>query len=304
MKHVFIINPVAGKKSSADIILEQLKEIKDFEYEVHYTEYVNDAYDYTKKLCQENPEIDYRFYACGGDGTVNEVVNGIYGYANASFTVFPCGSGNDFVKAFRGADFKNVSSLVNGEEIKIDAIKANDKYGVNIVNVGFDAGVSYNFIKFKRWPLVSGNFAYILALLYSLFKEMKHEGQIYIDGELKFDGKFLMTSACNGICCGGSFYFAPNAIINDGKLDDLFIKKVSVFKFLRMVKKFKNGTYIDDPKYQKFVSMNYAHNIEIKSKKILKCGIDGEAFLSDDVKIEIIPSALRFVQPKLANENE
>lgn len=298
MKHVFIVNPTAGKKSSLEIIENALKN-EEIDYEIYVTKCIGDAKEFSKKKVLEDPTTEYRFYACGGDGTVNEVINGIYGHSNASFSVYPCGSGNDFVKASRGKDFTNIHNLINGEEKAIDVIKVNDCYGVNIFNAGFDASVAYNMVKFKRWPLVSGKMAYNLGLIKSLFTDMSHKGEIYADDKLLFSGKFLMTSLCNGICCGGAFYFAPNANIDDGRLYHLLVKKVGLIKFLSLVGKFKTGEYINYPeKYGKIILNDYYSKVRIVTKKPLKCGIDGETFLSNDITIEVIPSSLRFVCPK------
>ena len=104
MKYIFIINPAAGKEDSERELLNLLKERKDFDFDVYYTKSQKDATYYIRKYRKENPDGYLCFVACGGDGTVNEVINGIYGLDNVSFGIWPCGSGNDYVKYFGGAD--------------------------------------------------------------------------------------------------------------------------------------------------------------------------------------------------------
>lgn len=99
MKHVFIINPTAGKSDSRQKIYdmaEKLRQEHGLEVQCLLTKKQGHATEIARRLCQSGEEL--RFYACGGDGTVNEVANGIIGYDNAAMTVIPVGTGNDFLK--------------------------------------------------------------------------------------------------------------------------------------------------------------------------------------------------------------
>ena len=301
-KHIFIVNPVAGKKNQTDFIKEELDKIPNFEYTLYNTKEVGDATKYVHNMCKENPDVELKFYACGGDGTVNEVVSGLIGYPNASFTCYPCGSGNDFVKASCEYDFTSLVSLIDSDEKKIDLLKVNGHNSINIINIGFDAAVSYNMAKFKKWPGVSGKGAYNLALVYSLFNDMRHKGKVYVDDKLVYDGKFLLTAACNGICCGGGYYFMPKAKIDSGVIEQMFVKKIGLFKFLKYVKQFKNGTYEKYPILMKYINLYKGRKIKVISTngKYLKYGYDGENGISKEIDIEIYPSALRFFFPKKA----
>ena len=153
--------------------------------------------------------------------------------------------------------------------------------------------------KFKKWPLVSGKGAYNLSLIYSLFTDMRHKAKIYVDDELAYDGKFLLTAACNGVCCGGSFYLMPNAILDDGIIDQILAKQIGLFKLLRHVNKIKSGTYEQYPSVKKFINIYHCKKIKIISTngKYLKYGYDGENGISKEINIEIIPHALRFFIP-------
>ena len=299
MKHVFIINPAAGKKDSTEYIRNILSKRNDIEYEIYNTKGLGDATKFVTELCESNHEEFYKFYACGGDGTVNEVVNGIVKYPNASFTVYPCGSGNDFVKASKNYDFTDINALIDGEMIDIDLIKVNGKYSANIVNAGFDAATAHRMVKFKRWPLVSGKMAYNLAIVVSLLREMKHKGKIYVDDELVFDGDFLLTAACNGICCGGGFYFAPNASIENGLIEQLVVKKISRLKFISYVKYIKKGTYQEQEKLKKYISVYKVKKIKIETEKNVVYAVDGETQETKQIEIEICPKIVKFYRPKV-----
>ncbi len=166
MLHVFIINPTAGKKDSTKEIKENIYSyFKEDECIVHVTEYPNDAEHFAKQIALDNPSKKIRFYSCGGDGTLNEIINGVYGFDNVSVTSYPMGSGNDFVKYYgKREDYLNVEALVNGTEVDIDLIEFNGRLGVNVFNMGFDANVAESMQKYKRFPFVGGKGAYVMGV--------------------------------------------------------------------------------------------------------------------------------------------
>lgn len=307
MKHIFIVNPVAGKKKDkSEKIREELEELvkqeefSDLNYEVYETKGVGDATEYVRSCLLENTNNEfYRFYACGGDGTINEVANGIVGFSNCSFACYPCGSGNDFIKNFSENDFSNLKSIILGSEKDIDLIKVNGRYCININNIGFDAAVAYNMVKFKRWPLVTGKGAYNLGLIKSIFRETKHYANIYVDDEMLDINGFLLVCACNGICCGGSYYCSPKSIVDDGIMDVIVIPHMSILKFVKFEKKYKNGTYQEDEKIMSMLRVINAHKLKVvATKKDIIYGLDGESFKSKEINVEICNKIVKFVVPK------
>ena len=298
MKHIFIINPKSGKKDSTEYISKYLKEnYNDLNYEIYNTTQVGDAIRFVKERCETKKE-PITFYACGGDGTLNEVVNGVFGYDDVYITVYPCGSGNDFIKVFgKENHFKDLSNLINGKSRKIDVLNVNGRYSINMCNLGFDGAVAYNMIKFKRWPLVTGKGAYNIALVYSLIFKMKHKCKIYIDEEEVFNGKMLLTAVGNGLCCGGGYYCLPKANVEDGLIDIVYVKTLSRFKFIGLVGKYKDGTYLGDPKYDKYMKYTTCKKIKLISEKPIAYSIDGECDLSNEININIEPKAINFVVP-------
>ena len=105
-------------------------------------------------------------FACGGEGTFYEVLNGAIGCDNINLGVIPCGSANDFLKYFENTEsFIDISAQVSGETIKMDAIKAGDRYCINGCSAGMDAIVARDMSIFKNWPLISGKAAYNLAII-------------------------------------------------------------------------------------------------------------------------------------------
>ena len=286
MKYIFIINPKSGKKDSTVYIKDYLeKNYNDLKYEIYNTKAVGDAIKYVKNVCEAKEE-PITFIACGGDGTLNEVINGVYGYNDVYVSVYPCGSGNDFVKVFGKTNhFLDLNKIINGENRVIDVLKVNNRYTINMCNLGFDASVAYKMHVFRKWPLVSGKGAYNLALAFSLIFKMKHKCVIEIDGEEIFNGNMLLTAIGNGLCCGGGYYCLPKAIIDDGKMDVVFIKKISRFTFIKLVKKYKNGTYLDDPRYYKFITYKKCKTLTLKSQKDIAYSLDGECETTKEINV-------------------
>ena len=149
MKHLFIVNPVAGGKDRHEYVAEQARlalEGSADAYEVYITTAPMDACAKIKAEAASGEEL--RVYACGGDGTLNECVNGAVGHDNVAVTHFPCGTGNDFIKMFGEEKdrFFDLSDLVRGEVRPLDVMECCGRYAVNICSVGAThqtAGAAY-----------------------------------------------------------------------------------------------------------------------------------------------------------------
>lgn len=298
MKHVFIINPIAGPSDISGKLTKILEDSYSYlDYEIYITQSVNDAHNYVSKYL-ENTKEEVTFYSCGGDGTLNEVISGAYGFDNARVACYPCGSGNDYIKYYgKCEDFLDLDSLINGTSHKVDLIKVNDHYSINICNLGFDALACLNMIKFKNKKFVGKN-AYTFGVLYSLLFGMKHICKIEVDGKLVKDGNVLLASIANGICYGNGYYCAPDSINDDGLLDICIVKKICRIRFMSIIKKYKNGKYLHDPKYKKIVTYLRGKNVKIIGAKPIAYCVDGEVFTEQKIDISIIEAGINFVIPK------
>lgn len=298
MKHIFVINPASGVKNSGPEIIEKVKELlEEDEYVIYETKGQGDAILFTKEFIETHPSDELRFYACGGDGTLNEVVNGAIGYPNVQVTNYPVGSANDFLKYFEGRDFHNLESLINGEVVSTDIIKFNERYIINVFNVGYDAKVVDLQRKFKRWPLVSGNFAYTLGVIFGLLGKMSHKMKIKVDDELIYDGKVTMVAVANSICYGGSYHCAPLAKIDDNILDVCIVKKVSIPTFAKLAKIYQKGEHLTSEKTKNYIAYKQGKNVQIEIEKPLIYSIDGELGSSNNIVLEIIGKSINFVIP-------
>ena len=240
MRHILIINPVAGKRGDTGALMETAAKLQRQTGEA-FTCILTQRPGHAMEKCRAIAETGeaVRFYACGGDGTANEVAAGILGFPNAAMTCVPIGTGNDFIKATGVAaeNFMNIEKQINGKSAPIDLIKYNGEICVNICNMGFDANTAMDMPKFRKLPFVSNHLAYYLSLLYNFLKKWGRYMEVYADGELLYNGDTMMCAVGNGISCGGGFYVTPAAKIDDGYIDVSAVsppEKKKVFKFAKV----------------------------------------------------------------------
>lgn len=298
MEHVFIVNPAAGKKDATEAVAGYLKKNgSGIKYTIYVTKHQGDATSYVKKRCEETDE-PLRFYACGGDGTLNEVVNGAYGYKNVAVGFFPCGSGNDFIKSFpEYRDFFSLENIIKGRTVPVDLIKLNNRLCINICHFGFDAAVAHNMVKFKNWPGVSGHSAYMLSVAHCLLYYVKHPCRIEVDDVEVFSGDILLAAIGNGKCYGGGFYCLPDAITNDGILEIVIVKKISRLRFAKLFKNYKTGAYLHLPEYKPYFQYLQGRHIKIIAKNKIIAGYDGESEKVSQADVSVISKAIDFIVP-------
>lgn len=304
MRHIFIINPVAGKGSHVAGLTEAIHTVckeKGADYEVYVTKGVGDATDYVKSSCQKGG--GQRFYACGGDGTLSEVVAGAYGYPNAQVAVVPCGSGNDFVRSFEGVPFLDIAAQLAGDVRHIDLIKTGHGLCVNLCSVGFDSAVAMSMVRYKTMPMVTGSMAYIMAIAQRFFHKLSSTLTLTIDGNTLPEGEYVIGVCGNGSSYGGGFTAAPRASLEDGLLEIVLIKKISRVRFLSIIGKYKKGQHLDDKSFSDVIFYTRAKTLEVSSPQDVVVNYDGECVLSRSMTAEVLPGALAFSLP-LAHARE
>jgi len=296
MKHIFFINPTAGKGHLQEKIVKSIEEhfvnkIKD--YEIYFTKCHGDAEIKSKEIA--NSGIDATIYACGGEGTVYEVINGVIGHDNINVGVIPCGSANDFLKYFNSKEtFFNIASQVNGEVVEMDLIKAGDRYCLNGCSVGMDAMVARDMSIFKNIPFVTGKTAYKLAIVKTFFAKVGVTIKLSIDKKIPEMKRCLFAVIANGPVYGGGYKAAPKAVPNDGELDFTVVDVVSRFKVPSFLSKYKIGDLdgIDYCSTGKCKSMSFTSSIPIP------INLDGEIIEATSMTFEIIKKGIKFIIPK------
>lgn len=299
MRHVFILNPVAGKNKAALALRGKIDAYFASHPEQEYSVYLTDGVGAATRIASEEcRKGDVRLYACGGDGTLQEVANGIpVGASDIEVTVIPCGSGNDYVRAFDGADaFLNLEDLISGEAVSVDAIDCGDRVSLNIASMGLDASVGQKMQRYKKWPGVSGSMAYNIAVVDAICHPIGVEMQIEMEtdqGTVRRDGRFLMALAANGRFYGGGYQGAPTAVTDDGLLEFVMVKKISRFEIPLVLGKYKAGEH----KGVKCIETIRGKSMHVRAAKPMACNIDGECFTTNEVSFSVLPCAYRFVLP-------
>lgn len=295
MRYIFYINPAAGKGTAQDEIIKAVNNYfadKDIEYKIHITTCIGDAQREARKEAETGDLI--RMFACGGEGTVFEVLNGIAGYSNVELGVIPCGSANDFLKFFKTRnEFLNIAEQINGESVSMDLIKAGDKYCLNGCSVGMDAVVASRMSKFKRWPLVSGSFAYTLAIAQTFLGKLGITAELSVDGG-EFERKnCLFAVIANAPYYGGGYMGAPDAVPYDNRLDFTLVDNISKFKILKFLGLYKKGEH----KKLDCCTLKNCSSMEFKSEKAIPVNLDGEIVETNNMKFELVKDAVKFVLP-------
>lgn len=296
MKHLFIVNPVAGGSDKTEFISAKVAQYfsgREGSFEIYTTKGPMDAVKkikYEAQLCQA-----LRVYACGGDGTLNECVCGAAGLPNVAITCFPNGTGNDFVKMFgeEKKRFFELDELINGEVRPIDVIKCNDRYCINICAIGIDARVGNDVHKYSKLPVIGGVTGYVTSLAVNFFKGISDELRVVCGGKLYY-GDFNLICACNGRYYGGGFKPVPDARPDDGLIDFLIVKGVSRARILQLIGKYAAGKYAELPKY---ITHIRSASMEIESEEEITVSVDGEAVYSKKLSISMIPGGVNFIFP-------
>lgn len=241
-----------------------------------------------------------RFIACGGDGTINGVFSGAVGAENVSVSCYPCGSGNDFVKCFGGAEtFMDIGSLLDAPEQKLDLLKVGNKYSVNVTNFGFDTTVAITINKEREKTGHGNKNAYTKGVVTALIKSMKNTCTVSADGEvLNPDGKALLCTVANGQYVGGSFKCAPRAKTDDGFIEVCLIKPISRLRFVKILTPYTNGEHLDREDMKDILVYRRAKKVEVEAPEGFAYSLDGEIIYENKFSIEICEGALNLAVPQ------
>lgn len=302
MKHIFIINPAAGKKDNRQRVYtmaEELRRSHDLDVECMLTKSKGHATALTRSIAESGEPV--RFYACGGDGTVNEVANGIAGFDNAAMTVIPIGTGNDFLKNF-GPEmmekFSDAENLWNGEVQQLDLIDCSGRQCLTIACSGIDARVAESVHDFST--TISGKGAYLASVAVNFVaRPIGQHWTVTLDDEV-IEDDFALVSMCNGRYYGGGFTPMPEARMNDGVLHTIVVKNISKLKFVQLFNKYGTGAYKDLP--GDIVRACSASVVRIQGEDIVTC-LDGECSHSTDITLRLSDKKLNFFGPAGCDPN-
>ena len=296
MKHLFIINPAAGSKDRTAQYRDSITAAfagREDAFEIAVSGGPGDITRITREAALTGEE--YRIYACGGDGTLNEVVSGAAGFDNVAVTVYSGGSGNDFAKIFDDPKaFFDLDRLLDAEETTFDLIQANDDLALNICCVGLDARIGNDVTNYKRLPFLSGFAAYAASTVINVIRGIAEHYVVEINGEI-IDGEQTFVCICNGRYYGGGFNPVPESDPADGLLDVLVVRKVSRLEVPLIIGKYKDGRYKELPAIARHFRTD---RVKVICDEDSAINLDGEIRFAKEAVFRISDKKLRFFYPK------
>ena len=297
MKHLFIVNPIAGGCDATNDINAMVKAAfqgRSEEYEVYVTRAPKDATRFIRTVAADGTEL--RVYACGGDGTFNECVNGAALLPNVAVAPFPTGTGNDFCRSF-GDDaplFQDLNALLDGTVHPIDLICCNGSYSANICSVGIDARIGTSVHKYDGVPFLGGKRGgYVISAGVNAIKGISSQMHVRC-GRFEADTKHALVCACNGRFYGGGFNPTRDATMDDGLMDIFIVKKANLLTFIRCIKRYADGRADELPRYVTHLRGTDL-SIELVDEDVIN--LDGEAIWADTVSMHLLPKALNLIVP-------
>jgi diacylglycerol kinase (ATP) len=298
LKHIFIINPKAGKHDRTGKILamaEALRQKHGLDCSCLLTQSPGNATELARNAAKTGEEL--RVYACGGDGTVHEVANGLAGYGNAAMTCIPVGTGNDFLKNF-GADmdkFFDAENLWDGDVFPLDLIDCNGNYCLTIACAGIDARIADDVHTYSGVPLLSGRGSYLASVAVNfLFRDIAQRWTVSLDG-VDCSGEYALCAVCNGRYYGGGSTPRPEARMNDGVLNTILVRNTTRLNFGRLFGDYSDGNF---NKFPKLGVVSDAKVIRLRANTEFPVCLDGECFRAADVTFRLADRNVLFFGPK------
>lgn len=301
-RHLIVVNPAAGRGAGGKSIpqIREGLEQAGIAYDLVCTERPWHAAELARQAAVDGFDA---VVAAGGDGTANEVINGLMQASggkggSTALGVLCVGRGNDF--AFGAGVPKpldeGIRSLAEDRKVRIDVGRVTGglfpegRYFGNGVGIGFDAVVGFEALKMRR---LSGFVSYIAAALKTVW--------LYSQGpqvRLAFDAQVpeaslpvLMVSIMNGRRMGGGFMMAPDGLTSDGVFDVCVVRQVKRGRVLGLIPHFMRGTQVGEPE----ITMHKARRLMVSAERgVLPAHADGETLCTDgkELELEIIPQSL------------
>jgi len=298
MKTRLIVNPVSGTDAAPDYlpVMNELLRGAFGDVDISMTMAAGDALRLAERAAREGCT---RLLVAGGDGTLNEVLNGVAAVegalARTTFGVIPLGTGNDFAAALGLPEDveRAIEILVAGRELEVDVGILNDRHFVNVSAGGFIAEVSGAVDpQLKSW---TGKFAYIIGGAQVLINYEPVRARVRAeeeDGRLfERDTPIEMFAVCNSRLVGGGQPIAPRALVDDGLLDVCLVEDMTTLDFIGLLSSVPGGGHIEDER----VEYLRARSLDIEFDREIKVNTDGEVLETRHCRYRVLPGAARFL---------
>lgn len=297
MKARLIVNPVSGSDSAPDYLqtINERLRASVGDMNIVMTIAGGDALRAGQIAAQE--ECNHIFVA-GGDGTLNEVLNGIAKVPGAlektTFGLIPLGTGNDFADALGLPESVSdaLDILLAGRTVRADVGCLNDRYFINVSAGGFIAEVSDAVDPALK--SIAGKLAYLVGGAQVLLDYEPAETEIDVaesTGLMTRSFPVQMFAVCNSRMIGGGKLIAPHAVINDGLFDICVVRAMPTLEFISLLTCVPDGDHVEDERVHYF----RASEIKMRFARKIKVNTDGEVLEADRCHYRLLPHAARFL---------
>ena len=296
-KMLFIMNPFAGQKRANRVLPDILLQFSEAGFEIN-TVMTTGTGAATRAAQKSGQDVDI-VVCCGGDGTFNEGVNGAFGAPGVSCGMVPVGTGNDFPRNFTGGElFLDVAAQLDAAEIPVDLLRyGEERYCVNMMNIGFDCQVVQYVSEIKRNPLIPGKFAYIAGVVKAFVRMPGVRASISFDGSEPQKYDLQLTCIGNGAFCGGGFKSLPFIALDDGRINVCAVRRVSRPTFVSLIGRYKKGTYVSE-NTKNIITYAPCHRVNYDFGETVSVCVGGEVEHRSSLSVEAVPHALSFLLPE------
>jgi YegS/Rv2252/BmrU family lipid kinase len=276
MIHIFV-NPLAGKGKALQVaaLIEKTLQQKNIDFVLYTSQWPDNL-----QQCTEA-------WIVGGDGTLNYFINK-YNPVKISLSIIKGGTGNDFAWQLYGNDtvHQQIEKVLSATPKSIDGAICNGKLFINSIGIGFDGEVlkSMNAIRY-----IGGHIGYLLLVIKKIFSFIEFSFDIQLEDK-KIEGRFLIVNIANASRTGGGFKISPQAIINDGKLNLILCKPLSVLQRLRYLPVIEKGKHLQLP----FISHQLIENATVICNNTAFAQLDGELIKAKSFEIKVLPDYFLF----------
>ena len=291
-KWLFIVNPAAGNRITEKYAekVREMVNISGIDAEIVFTRHKGHA----TQIARDYSEQGFvNIIAVGGDGTMNEIVQGLIDKENITLGIVPSGTGNDFIQILGFPDkFTENDWQVFFEKntVKMDVGHCNNNYFLNGMGLGFDAQVASENYTEDGEVKAGKSSKYLWHILKTLLFYKEHQMHSFSDNRKQSTKCFINTIA-NGRRFAGEYFLTPKAIANDGLLDVCMIKELSFFERIKIFMKVPEGAHLEN----KNVNYYQTDSLRLEFDKEVPYHLDGELFFSSKFEVDILPEKLNFI---------
>ena len=296
MKSRLIVNPVSGTDAASShlsLINDRLREHVGT-MDIVMTIAEGDAARAAAAAVRDG--YDHLFVA-GGDGTLNEAVNGVGatpgGFETVTFAVIPLGTGNDFATSLGiPSDVEGaLAAIIGGQTLAVDVGRLNERYFLNVSAGGFIAEVSDAVDPTLK--TLAGRLAYLIGGAQVLFSHEPVDARVRTSRGRDTHATLTIFAVCNSRLIGGGRLIAPEASIDDGLFDVCLIEEMPTVEFLGLLTRIANGDHVGDDRVTYFRTPD----VDLTFARPTKVNTDGEVLEATSCRYELLPAALRIIAP-------